>query len=213
MQLLERWRESERRSRERRVRAAAAVGRAAGGADRAAAGGARRRSPAGLAIKADRQPAEPRGCRRPRSPRSPRPAIASGELRSAARRDRRWSRSPTARSRRAPAAEDPERRRARPRLGVRPALATGVVSFAVVNSEGKLRGRRGGSPLPGGERGQGDAARGRAAAPEAGGRGDRLDHGLAADAMITVSDNEAADAIYARVGDARARSASPSAPG
>ncbi len=77
----------------------------------------------------------------------------------------------------------------------------GVVSFAVINTEGKLRGRRVDRRYPAGSTVKAMLLAAETDRLES--RGSPLDAGTRSllEAMITVSDNDAADAIHARVGD------------
>ena len=129
----------------------------------------------------------------------------AGRGRRSARDDRRARRvgaGREARPRRARAAEAPERRRAARRRRGTPRDREGVVSLAIVNSDGRLRGYRE-------NRRYASASVVKAMLLAAEMRrlkhaGERLDSSTDAllTAMITVSDNDAADTIYARVGDA-----------
>ena len=89
----------------------------------------------------------------------------------------------------------------------------GRVSIAVVDTRGRLRGPRHPGRVPVGERREGDApgrgARGASHATRLDLDGPTLDR---LRAMITQSDNDSADAIYARVGDAGLRDVSPPPP-
>ncbi|HZG48899.1 MAG TPA: serine hydrolase [Thermoleophilaceae bacterium] len=189
-ELLRRWRESERRSRERRASAAsrpkrpAAKRRPRGGAVLWAAAGA-------LAVLLAAMALAPAEVSDDRGVPSGAPAQVGG-----------------------PAASAPAKRRARERARPQPTVVAlrrawryarsrgGEVSFAVVDTQGRLRGRRARRRYVSASVVKAMLLAAEVRRLERQGQAlDPATDGLL-EAMITRSDNDAADSIYARVGDA-----------